>query len=491
MADGRDISSFLSTSPLHVDSLSDLVRFLSFNPTKKRFSWDGSVEELSRFIEASFAKGIDCDGGGITKSRTGSCAVFKLPNVTFNFYPNTRTLQIQGSACTDVRNHLEEVVNQLKSKDGKESAEAIFVEDNSDINVPMNDVEESNDSLEINETNIPTNGSNDADLLSLDLKSIRNEFHKLWTVINFIHSKVESPEEHCQTATLAQEIDKYKLKCSMYEEKIQSLESERASLLEALRILSTEQVTPPSIVHNSQSSADQWQTVSSRIQSEPSSGVSNQSTKKKKKKKEKGKQKPSQAQRATEDTTSERQHVRYGSDSTPDSDQTAAKRPVVVIAGDSLVKNVQGWRVSNGKRVKTVVKSFSGASVNDMFDYIKPTIRQHPEHIILHVGTNDLKNSDPREVAERIVDLGNVIETESPNTTVTISSLLTRSDDPSLATKTKEVNKILKTFANQNEWDVISHSNITTDHLNSSGLHLNFFGTKVFASNFIGYVRNI
>ena len=220
--------------------------------------------------------------------------------------------------------------------------------------------------------------------------------------------------------------------------------------------------------------------------------MSNQSTKKKKKKKkEKGKQKPSQAQRATEDTTSERQHVRYGSDSTPDSDQTAAKRPVVVIAGDSLVKNVQGWRVSNGKRVKTVVKSFSGASVNDMFDYIKPTIRQHPEHIILHVGTNDLKNSDPREVAERIVDLGNVIETESPNTTVTISSLLTRSDDPSLATKTKEVNKILKTFANQNEWDVISHSNITTDHLNSSGLHLNFFGTKVFASNFIGYVRNI
>ena len=215
MADGRDISSFLSTSPLHVDSLSDLVRFLSFNPTKKRFSWDGSVEELSRFIEASFAKGIDCDGGGITTSRTGSCAVFKLPNVTFNFYPNTRTLQIQGSACTDVRNHLEEVVNQLKSKDGKESAEAIFVEDNSDINVPMNDVEESNDSLEINETNIPTNGSNDADLLSLDLKSIRNEFHKLWTVINFIHSKVESPEEHCQTATLAQEIDKYKLKCSM------------------------------------------------------------------------------------------------------------------------------------------------------------------------------------------------------------------------------------------------------------------------------------
>ena len=156
-----------------------------------------------------------------------------------------------------------------------------------------------------------------------------------------------------------------------------------------------------------------------------------------------------------------------------------------------MVKNVQGWRVSNGKRVKTVVKSFSEASVNDMFDYIQPTIRQHPEHIILHVGTNDLKNSNPRKVAEKIVDLGSLVETESPNTKVTISSLLTRSDDLSLASKVKEVNKILKTFANQNEWDVISHSNLTTEHLNSSGLHLNFSGNKVFASNFIGYVRNI
>ena len=101
-------------------------------------------------------------------------------------------------------------------------------------------------------------------------------------MIKFIHSKVESSGEHCQTASL-QEIDEYKLKYSMYEEKIQSLESERAGLLEALRILSTEHVTPSMIVHNSQSSTDQWQKVPSRFQAEPSSRVLNQSMKKKKK----------------------------------------------------------------------------------------------------------------------------------------------------------------------------------------------------------------
>ena len=97
------------------------------------------------------------------------------------------------------------------------------------------------------------------------------------------------------------------------------------------------------------------------------------------------------------------------------SDHMNTKKPVVVIAGDSLIKNVQGWRVSKGMKVKTVVKAFPGASVEDMLDYVKPTIKYHPEEIILRVGTNDLKPSDSRKVAERIVDLRNFIEAESSN----------------------------------------------------------------------------
>lgn len=128
---------------------------------------------------------------------------------------------------------------------------------------------ESNGSQDTNKTNVPANGSNSPDLLSFDLKCVRNEFLKLWTVVNFIRSKVEFSAEHCLTSMLVQEINEYKLKCSMHEEKIQNIESERAILPEALRILNIELVTPPTIVHNSHSSADQWQTVSSKTQSEP------------------------------------------------------------------------------------------------------------------------------------------------------------------------------------------------------------------------------
>ena len=88
----------------------------------------------------------------------------------------------------------------------------------------------------------------------------------------------------------------------------------------------------------------------------------------------------------------------------------STKIHLVVIAGDSLIKNIQGWRVSKGTNVKTVVKAFAGASFENVFDYIKPTIKHYPEEIILHMGTNNLKNLDSRKVAERIVDLGNFIE---------------------------------------------------------------------------------
>ena len=89
------------------------------------------------------------------------------------------------------------------------------------------------------------------------------------------------------------------------------------------------------------------------------------------------------------------------------------------------------------------------------------------------------------------MDLGNFIEAESSNTKVTISNLVPSTDNPALYSKAKQVNSILRTYANQNDWKIISHPNITGEHLNSSGVHLNLSGTKTFASDFVSYVKNI
>ena len=45
-----------------------------------------------------------------------------------------------------------------------------------------------------------------------------------------------------------------------------------------------------------------------------------------------------------------------------------------------------------------------------MRSYIQPTLENSPERICLHIGTNDLKNKEPRDVADAIVDLARTLE---------------------------------------------------------------------------------
>ena len=77
---------------------------------------------------------------------------------------------------------------------------------------------------------------------------------------------------------------------------------------------------------------------------------------------------------------------------------------MTVIVGDSMVKNVRGWDISNQKD-KVIVKSFSGATTEDMEDYLKPILRKEPENLILHVGTNDLKVTEPAHLSNSIESL--------------------------------------------------------------------------------------
>ncbi|CAB4025578.1 Hypothetical predicted protein [Paramuricea clavata] len=71
---------------------------------------------------------------------------------------------------------------------------------------------------------------------------------------------------------------------------------------------------------------------------------------------------------------------------------------LVFFAGDSILQHVHGWDLSNDKQ-RVSVKSFLGIKAEDMQDYIKSLLRKKPDEIILHVGTNNIKdNSKTAEV---------------------------------------------------------------------------------------------
>ena len=66
------------------------------------------------------------------------------------------------------------------------------------------------------------------------------------------------------------------------------------------------------------------------------------------------------------------------------------------------------------KNCKVYVRSFPGAKVQCMDNYKKPSIRNEPDHFIVHVGTNDLNSEVPsKSIPESIVDLTMSLKTDS------------------------------------------------------------------------------
>ena len=166
----------------------------------------------------------------------------------------------------------------------------------------------------------------------------------------------------------------------------------------------------------------------------------------------------------------------------------SAKRKEVFIVGDSILKNLQGRKISRSAKVK--VSSFPGYTTVDMRDNLKPILRKNPDAIVIHVGTNSLRSSASMCDCADIVNLATMVSKES-STDFAISGIIPRSDDEFLAVKVSGVNKILKTFCNLNGWGYVDHSNISPEHdLNRSGLHLNTKGTDRLATNFINYLRS-
>ena len=110
-------------------------------------------------------------------------------------------------------------------------------------------------------------------------------------------------------------------------------------------------------------------------------------------------------------------------------------------------------------------------------DYIKPILELSPDQVILHVGTNDLKQKEPQQVADSIVDLARQVENSS-EASITMSELVPRRDKFNEAVTTTNVH--FKSYCRQNGWELIQHRNISEKGLNQGGLHLNVKGNQIF-----------
>ena len=96
-----------------------------------------------------------------------------------------------------------------------------------------------------------------------------------------------------------------------------------------------------------------------------------------------------------------------------------------------MIKHVNGWqlnRLKSSTNRRMTVRPFPTATSRCIQDYIKPTLEQKPDAIILRVGTNDLtSDKEANSIARDIVNIAGTCKNRK--TEVIISEIISRAEE--------------------------------------------------------------
>ena len=114
----------------------------------------------------------------------------------------------------------------------------------------------------------------------------------------------------------------------------------------------------------------------------------------------------------------------------------------VFIAGDSIIKHINGYEISGKlENWKVFVRPCHGATIRCLEDHVKLILRENPDEIIFHIGTNDVTSGKGnKDITEAIINLGMSVKTQSCG--VSISGITVRKDKHQ--NKVQEINDQLR-----------------------------------------------
>ena len=99
-------------------------------------------------------------------------------------------------------------------------------------------------------------------------------------------------------------------------------------------------------------------------------------------------------------------------------------RETVAIIGDSMVLSSKEELLSN-KKHQVKVRRCRGATVEDMFDYVKPILKRKPDYVVLHVGFNNAKDMTSRNILAKLLQLKTTVLDSDKNCKVILSQPMT------------------------------------------------------------------
>ena len=111
---------------------------------------------------------------------------------------------------------------------------------------------------------------------------------------------------------------------------------------------------------------------------------------------------------------------------------------------------------------------FQGARIEDLNPYIVPIIKNKPDYLILHVGTNDATTNSSRKIVDDLLMLRTNISKQLPNCRIVLSKPTIRHDHGKANLTIRNVNKHLENL----ELECIDNNNINAEHLGQKRLQL-------------------
>ena len=163
------------------------------------------------------------------------------------------------------------------------------------------------------------------------------------------------------------------------------------------------------------------------------------------------------------------------------------RKGTTLIAGDSILYGIDERKLCQNCSAK--VRVFSGTMIEDLRDYyIKPLLRKMPCKVILHVGTNNasLKNANPDQILNALLDLKKDIGDQVPGCVVVISMPTKRFDN-------EEYGKIIESLSRKITDLGIdasnNNNNISRADIGLKGLHLHAKGTSKLTSKLVSKLR--
>ena len=138
-----------------------------------------------------------------------------------------------------------------------------------------------------------------------------------------------------------------------------------------------------------------------------------------------------------------------------------------------------------------MVKPFLGArtkTIPKYFDAVLSELSQKPELVLLHVGTNDIRDgTSAGKIKDHFRTVVNYFKSLSIK--VVISMVICRNGD--WADKVTPVNHKLIELCNELDLCCSGNENINVDHLNPSKYHLHRGGSEALAKNFAQTIRHL